>query len=339
MRWKPWLRKQRDADLDEEIAFDLARETAHNIQSGMSREEAERFSRRDFGNVLSVKDGIREMWSWTSVERLAQDLRYGWRTLRKNPSFAAIAVLSLALGVGANTAVYSFMDAILMRWLPVPHPEELIIFKWHSKDFPAVAHGFSGTWNTDPHTGSTGSSFPYPAFEFLRTNHAVFSGLFVFTGTRLNLVVQGQAELGDVQFVSGGFFSGLEVRPAAGRWIEEDDDRFGAPPVAVISYRNWRSRFAGSPDAIGQSMLSVIGKSMLINGTPFTIVGVSAPDFFGVDPTGAPDLFIPLHASASFAAQNADPQRFSNNNQYWVQMMGRLRPGIGASQAQTALAA
>jgi predicted permease len=158
----------------------------------------------------------------------------------------------------------------------------------------------------------------------------VLAGLFVFTGARLNLTVRDQAELGDVQLVSGSFFSALEVRPAAGRWIEEDDDRFGAAPVAVIADRYWRSRFAQSPGAIGQSIL--------INGTPFAIVGVTAPDFFGVDPAGAPDVFIPLHSSASFAAQAADAQRFSNRNQYWLQMMGRLRSGIGMGQAQAALA-
>src|SRR5260370_15791991 len=176
-----------------------------------------------------------------------------------------MAVLSLALGVGANTAIYSFMDAILLRSLPVPRPEQLIIFKWHAKDFPAVAHKFSGSWNTNPHTGATGSSFPYPAFEFLHADRAVLAGLFVLTGTRLNLTIKDQAELGDVQFVSGSFFSALEVRPSAGRLIEEDDDRFGAVPVAVIGYRYWRSRFAQSPGAIGQSILS--------NGAPVAIVG------------------------------------------------------------------
>jgi macrolide transport system ATP-binding/permease protein len=331
MRWSFWRRRQREADLDAEIAFDIALEVEENVQSGLSREQAERLSRRDFGNVLSLKEGIRDRWSWTSWERLAQDLRYGWRTLRKNPLFTAMAVLSLALGVGANTAIYSFMDAILLRSLPVPHPEQLVIFKWHAKGFPAVAHKLSGGWNTDPHTGVSGSSFPYPVFESVRADRAVLSGLFVFTGARLNLTIRDQSELGDVQFVSGGFFSALEVRPASGRWIEDGDDRFGAVPVAVIGDRYWRSRFAQSPGAIGQSIL--------INGTPFTIVGVSAPDFFGVDPAGVPDVFIPLHSSAAFAAQAADVQRFSSKNWYWLQMMGRLRPGIGMGQAQTALAA
>src|SRR5918999_5902045 len=111
--WTFW-RKRRDTDLDDEIAYDLALDAEERVRSGTSREEAERASRRDFGNVGLVKEGIREMWGWTSFERLGQDLRYGWRTLRKNPLFTSMAVLSLALGIGANTAIYSFMDAIFM---------------------------------------------------------------------------------------------------------------------------------------------------------------------------------------------------------------------------------
>src|SRR6266853_5578489 len=156
MLWSFWRRKQRDADLDEEIAFDLALEAEQNIQSGMSPEEAERFSRRNFGNVLSVKEGIREMWNWTSVERLAQDLRYGWRTLRKNPSFTAMAVLSLALGIGANTAIYSFMDAILLRSLPVQHPEQLVVINWRARNSPPVIHGQNG----DRHRDDAGITSP-----------------------------------------------------------------------------------------------------------------------------------------------------------------------------------
>ena len=235
MRWSLWRRKQQEADLEDEIRYDLALEAEEKIQSGMPREEAERRSERDFGNVLVVKEGVREMWGWTSLERLAQDLRYGWRTLRKSPSFTAMAALSLALGIGANTAIYSFMDAILMRSLPVSHPQELVIFKWHAKDLPAVAHSLSGSWHSDPRTGWTGSSFPFPAFDSLRTNGAVLSGAFARTGARLNLMAQGEAGIGNVQFVSGGFFSALGVPPSAGRLIGEDDDRFGAAPVAMIT--------------------------------------------------------------------------------------------------------
>src|SRR5713226_9464561 len=150
----------------------------------MSPQEAERASRRDFGNVLLLKEGIREMWGWTSFERLAQDLRYAWRTLFKNPLFATMAVLSLALGIGANTAIFSFMDAILMRALPVQHPGDLVILNWHTKGFPAVVHGLSGNWYDDPHTGWSCGDYPFPAFELLRATNRGLSSMFGFADAR-----------------------------------------------------------------------------------------------------------------------------------------------------------
>jgi macrolide transport system ATP-binding/permease protein len=334
MRWDFWRRKQRETDLEDEIAYDLALDAEERIRSGVTRQEAERASRRDFGNVPLLKEGIREVWGWTSLQRLGQDLRYGWRTLRKNPLFATMAVLSLALGIGANAAIFSFMDAILMRALPVPRPGELVILNWHTKDLPRVVHGLSGNWYNDPHTGWTSGNYPFPAFELLRANNTVLFSIFAFAEAgRLNLSVQGQADLVGGLFVSGRFFDGLGVRPAAGRLIGDDDDRSGATPVVMLSYNYWRRHFAGSADAIGQSIF--------LNRMAFTIAGVSAPEFFGVDPAGAPDLFIPLHAAPLFTEDPQDDakRRFFDRNYYWAEIMGRLRPGTSLRQAQSELAA
>ena len=333
-RWDFWRPKRRETELDDEMAYDLALDTEERMRAGVTRQEAEGASRRDFGNVLQLKEGIREMWGWTSVERLAQDLRYGWRTLRNNPLFATMAVLSLALGIGANTAIFSFMDVILMRALPVRRPGDLVILNWHTKGLPGVVHGMSGSWYDDPHTGWSCGDYPFPAYELLRANNRVLSSMFGFAAAgRLNLSVSGQTDLVDGQLVSGNFFSSLGVRPAAGRLISDDDDRGGATPAVVISYNYWRRRFAGSADAIGQSIF--------LNRMPFTIAGVSAAEFFGVDPAGAPDLFIPLHAAPLFAEDPQDDakQRFLDKNFYWVEIMGRLRPGTSLGQAQTDLAA
>ena len=224
MRWDFWRRRRRETDLNDEIAYDLALDGEEPILSGATRQEAKQASRRDFGNVLLLKEGIREMWGWMSLQRLSQDLRYGWRSLRKSPLFATMAVLSLALGIGANTAIFSFMDAILMCSLPVWRPGELVILNWHTKGFPAVVHGLSGTWYSDPHTGWTSGDYPFPAYEHLRANNSVLSSVFGFADAgRLNLMVQGQADLVDAQLVSGNFFSSLGVRPAAGRLVSEDD--------------------------------------------------------------------------------------------------------------------
>src|SRR5262249_11432017 len=159
-------------------------------------------------------------------EQLIQDLRYALRMMAGHPLFTGMAALSLALGIGANTAIYSFMDAILMRALPVQSPESLVVFNWHSKGFPPVAHNFSGNNFQDPKTGFTSGNFPYPAFELLRDNNTLFSSVFAFNGAgRLNLQINGQADLAPAQYVSGAFFSGLGIPPASGRLIDAADDR------------------------------------------------------------------------------------------------------------------
>src|SRR6185369_12951172 len=134
---------------------DLAAEAEANVRAGLSREEAERHSRRDFGNAALVKENMREAWGWTSLERLGQDARFASRTFRRNPLFTGMAVVSLAFGIGANTAIYSFMDAILMRALPVQNPGELVIPNWQTKGLPHVVHGMFGTWYGDPTIGMT----------------------------------------------------------------------------------------------------------------------------------------------------------------------------------------
>ncbi len=152
MQWRFWRLNQRNRDLEDEIAHDLAAETEERIRSGRPREEAESDSRRDFGNVLLIKESTREVWGWTLLERLGQDVRYGWRTLGKNPLFTAMAVLSLALGIGANAAIYSVMDAIMIRALPVRNPGELMILNWRSKATkdPPVVQSHSGTKYDEP---------------------------------------------------------------------------------------------------------------------------------------------------------------------------------------------
>ena len=276
------------------------------------------------------------MWTWTFVEQLGQDIRYALRAMAVNPLFTAMAVLSLALGIGANTAIYSFLDAILMRALPVERPQELVVLKWRAKNPPAVIHGMNGNRSGDK-TGVISPNYPFAAYETLRANQNVLSTLFAYASAwQLNVVVHEQAEVVDGLYVSGGFYNGLGVPPAAGRLIQDDDDRPGAPPVTVISYNYWQRRFSSNPNAIGQSIL--------INKVPFTIAGVSAPGFFGVDAAVAPDVFIPLHAAPLLAQSPQTPavdeqRRFFDKNFYWVEMMGRLRPGVSLEQAQSALAA
>jgi macrolide transport system ATP-binding/permease protein len=266
-------------------------------------------------------------------DSLLQDVRFALRTMAVQPFFSVTAVLSLALGIGTNTAIYSFLDSILMRALPVLDPESLMVLTWHSKAHPAVARRFSGSTYTLPKTGYTSPNFPYPAFELVRERNEVFSSLFAFSNAgRLNVQVQGQADVAQGQYVSGEFFPGLGVLPAAGRLLATSDDRVGGPMSAVLSYGYAQRRFADAARAVGETIL--------INGSPFAVAGVAAPEFFGVDPGGAQDIYLPMQTSRILELQfsNEVNKRYAEANFYWVQMMGRLRPGVTMAQAQVHLA-
>ena len=255
-------------------------------------------------------------------------------TWRAAPLFTATAVLSLALGIGANTAIYSFMDAILLRGLPVPHPEELVIAEWHAPRRSAVVKGINGSNRRYAKGGFASPNFPYAAYENLRSEKETFSTLFAYTYTqKFNVITGGEAESVPGGFVSGNYFSGLRVPPAAGRAIGDEDDRSGAPPVTMLTYAYWQRHFNGSP--------ATIGESILINNLPFTVIGVSAPGFFGVDPQANPALFLPIHAMPTLAPKPAEEERlrFFDEHFYWIEMMGRLRPGTGVEQAEAVMRA
>src|SRR5688572_18444840 len=183
---------------------------------------------------------------------MLQDLRYGFRMLVKNKSFTAVAVLSLALGIGANTALFSVMDAILLKSLPVSHPEQLVLMRWLGGE--GVIRGFRGSTESDPSTGlDTSTSISYPAFEQFRDQNQTLSSVFAFALLgQLTVNVEGQAELANVQAVSGSYFSGLGVTASMGRAITDEDEKAGAAPSAVISHWYWQRRFAGDPEIIGK---------------------------------------------------------------------------------------
>ena len=234
-------RSEFDRELEEELLDHIARKAEH---SGNPRT-----AHRDFGNVTLLKERSRAMWMWQWAEQLGQDLRYAFRGMAANKLFSVLAILSLALGIGANTAIYSFLDAILIRALPVPHPEQLAILYWRStlKQEPVVVRDHSGSSHTDDTGAEVSPNYPYQAYEFLRDNNQAFSALFAYAyaGT-LNLVIDGQAELGEGQYVSGNYFSGLNIAPAAGRLISLKDDNPTANPTVTISHAFWQQRFGGA---------------------------------------------------------------------------------------------
>lgn len=340
LRKAMWLirRRRKEAELRYELQFHLEEEAEERREEGASPEQARWAARRDLGNVTLLEQDIRAVWISTFWEQVTPDLRYGLGMMRKNPAFTVLATLLLALGIGANTAIYSFMDALLVRSLPVAEPQCLAVLNWHDKgkkENPnSVVHDESGYFYDDPKTGRTTGIFPYPAFELLRQSDDAFSVLFAYhPAGKLTAMVQGQAEVVSGEYVSGDYFRGLGLVPAAGRLIIGDDDRVGAPPVVVLSHGFAQSRFSDPARAVGQSVM--------VNNIPCTVIGVAPRAFFGVDPAKAPDFYLPLHTDLLVSPRDGPSsqpgRRYLNENYYWVEMMGRLRPGVSLAQAQAAL--
>src|SRR5438045_954802 len=202
--------RRKEEDLRDELQFHLDEETEERQAAGLPGDEARQAARRDIGSIALVKEETRAVWTWTYLEQLAQDCRYAVRTMAANKTFSMLAILSLALGIGANTAIYSFMDSLLLRSLPVSDPESLAVLNWGAnptgRDF--VMRAMSGSTWSDKKWAETAGIFPFPAFELIRTNSgAVFSSVFAYHPTRkVNVMVKAQAEQASGEFVSGDYF-------------------------------------------------------------------------------------------------------------------------------------
>jgi len=337
-RLRYWIESARRSEaLREEMELHLAEKAAELEADGMPPERARAEARRRFGNVGQKREDSREIWITRFWSELGQDVRYGIRAMIANKVFTALAVLSLALGIGANTTIYSFMESILLRSLPVADPESLVVLNWHSrppfdgsKKWVHVMHGVQGmAWLGDKGAMISGM-FPYGAFATLHDQNPVFSTLFgYFNGLHHNLTARGQATSVNTEYVTGEYFHGLAVSPAAGRLIDSEDDRPGLAPVAVISFAASQQRFGGPASAVGQPVL--------VDNVPFTVIGVAPPEFFGVDPAAPPDLYLPLHTNLLVESAQA-ARMYADENFYWIEMMGRLRPGVSMAQAQATLA-
>jgi predicted permease len=256
------------------------------------------------------------------------DLRFAVRQLMKSPGFTAVAVLSLALGIGANTALFSLADDILLRSLPVKNPHDLVLFRWLSGR-PGMFNSLNGYSPRDPATGQTTStSTSYFVFEQLRDQPGPFSDVFAFAELQqLNVGIDHRAEIASGQLVTGGYFAGLGVSTIRGRPLTGDDDRPDAPPAAVISHRYWQRRFGGEDTAIG--------KTIQVNNVAVTVVGVLPRDFIGTLQIGTmPDLTLPMTLDPRI---NGGRSSLTDSSYWWIQIMGRLRPGVSreAAQAQT----
>jgi predicted permease len=324
------LKRRLERELEEEIRSHLEMQIEDNLRQGMSPEDARRAARLKFGGVEQVKEAYWDKSRLGWMENLWQDLRYGARMLLKNPGLTLAVALSLALGIGANTVVFSLLDAVLLKTLPVKEPERLVLFRWLSGE-KKVWTSTSSEWKRerDEATGlETGTSFSYPAFEHFRANNQSLSETFAFVYAMANLNIDGQAETASGQLISGNYFAGLGLPVLVGRTFTNDDDKASADPAAVISYKYWRRRFGGDP--------AVVGKTIYIGNTPVTIVGVAPPEFYGTSNIGkAADFWVPLALTPKVMLQRF--YQMDNPKSCWLNIMGRLKPGVNARQAQAEL--
>ena len=327
-------------DLKEEIRSHLEMEERENLESGMPPDEAHYAALRRFGNLTLAEERSRQMWTWHSLETFLQDVRYALRMLGKSPGFAAAVVLALALGIGANTAIFSLIDAVMLKMLPVKDSHQLTLLNWAAQSVPGIMpasdiiHSMHGNMDQDTTGRLTSTSFSYPVFELLRARTDIFSSAFAFADAgRVNFGIDGEARLAEGELVSDDYFSGLGVRTIAGRAIGAADDKAGAEPVAVISYGTWEKRFGRER--------SVVGRAATINNVPVTIIGVSPPEFFGLQPGRSIDVWLPLHAQPEVEPSWTEEGRsnFIRTDDWWVMVMGRLKTGVSERQARAVLGA
>jgi predicted permease len=336
MRFPLWRREQRKKELSEEMQAHLTLAEREAMESGQTAKEAQAAARREFGNVGLAEEVTREAWGFIWLEQLLQDIRFGLRVLRKSPGFAAVAILTLALGIGANTAIFSLIDAVMLRSLPVESPSQLVLLKWGART-PPDTHGYMSAGDCtsnlrfgagNPSGNPSGCSFSEPMFrEIAQAN--VFSGTAAFANAgRMNLTGNGPAAVVNGQLVSGDFFRSMGLKPAIGRLLDTADDTPSAAPVAMLNYGYWQSAFGGSRD--------IVGRTIELNGVAFTIAGVAEQRFTGITPGSDYDVWLPL--SDGERISTSGPFRWQNRQAdaafWWLTILGRLKPGTPRAQAQ-----
>lgn len=308
-------RKQLEYEFEEEIAGHIARLSEDFEKRGMSRQEAELAARRQFGGATQLREWHRENRSFASVESLARDVCNSLRAMGKAPGFALTVILMLALGIGANSAVFSLADQLLLQMLPVKNPKQLVLVNTRG--------AFIG--------GSCrpcGNTFSYPAYRDMRdATPKQFSGIAARYQSPVDISVNGSAQRAAAEVVSGNYFAVLGVTSAMGRVIESSADRVTlAEPYAVLSYGYWQQRFGGSPAAFNTTID--------INGHPFTIIGVAQKGFRGFDELNPADIFVPMSMKPVVTPTWDDMER---RNSTWLRVFARLRPGVAIDTAQSAL--
>src|SRR5437763_9278856 len=307
-----WLRSlfrraQADQELDDELRDHLDRKTEEYVAQGMTQEEAQRRARLDLGGIEQTKEKCRDARRVNWIQDFVQDLRFGLRILRKSPGFTAAVVLTLALGIGATTAIFTLIDAVMLKSLPVANPKQLYRLGDNNNCCVMI-----GTQN-----GGSFVLYSYPLYEALRDHTPEFSELTAFEPWTSDLSVRRNGSAAEPyrgEFVSANYFNTLGVRAFAGRLLAPSDDSASAPRVAVMNYHTWQERFGLDP--------SVIGSTLNINGVPCAIAGVAPPGFYGDTlRSHLPDFCLPL-------AGDPEKWRLPNAAVEWLYLVGRLKPGF-----------
>ncbi|HYK58781.1 MAG TPA: ABC transporter permease [Bryobacteraceae bacterium] len=309
-----WFRLRRlEGDLNLELQYHIDRRVSDLIRSGLPEPEARRRAALELGGVTQVREEVRDMWLNRWLRDFVYDLRFSARSFLRSPSFTATAVLSLALGIGATTAIYSLVDQVVLRALPVDHPERLVLIDWNGEQL-------AETLGSD-------NLMSYPICQDLQQQKQFFDGVLCRASTTINLSTAGDPKPVAAELVSGTYFPVLGVSPALGRLLTIDDDQApGSSPVVVLSYDFWKNQFGSAQD--------IVGRKVLVNRYPMTVVGVAAPAFHGIDVGEVPSLWIPAVMSAQ-----AIPgfQTMLDRRTRWVQILGRLKQNVSLAQARTGL--
>ena len=308
-------RNQSDRLLDDELQFHLDQQIAENLAAGMPEDEARHAAMRLFGNPTALKEETREAWGWIWLEQFAQDLRYGARSLAKNPGFTLVAVFAVALGIGVNAGIFSVLNGVALKLLPVPAADQIV----------SIDELFSGKVHRNVH-GEPGL-FSYSEYKTYRDNNRVFSGLLAYAPFIGDVPLGGETPkplMG--ASTSCNFFDVLQEHPVLGRpFLETDCSAPGANPVAVVSDELWRIQFAADPN--------ILGKTISLNRTKFTVIGVAASGFRGLDPWPS-QFWVPLTMQ-----QALEPGRdlLPEDNTGWLAILGRIRPGLALDEVRANL--
>jgi predicted permease len=334
--WCKWVVKpqQLESEMETEVRFHIESHAADLVRTGIPQREALRRARIEFGGVESHKDAMRASLGLRLWSELGADLRYGARLLRRSPGFATIAVASLALGIGANTAIFTFAKKVLLDTLPVRDPHQLRMLTWISGHEQPVPPLWGDVYPTDS-GGLMSTSFSYPVLEELRKKKEVFQDLLAFKDAEMTATVEGRPELLAGELISGNAFNALGLDPVLGRpLVPADDAGPGKGPVAVISDGYWAERFGRSN--------SVLGKTISLNGVPITIVGVSPAQFTGLTMGTISQIFLPLTMQPlllprAHPTESGNSSLLNNPQSWWLLIMARLRSDVSEAQAQAAL--